>query len=90
MGSIEDVDELIAQSETDAKSMPVLLRQYLKLNARVLAFNVDGDFGDVLDALMVADLTTTSSAILTRYMGREGAVAFLAYHGVAIRSPNQP
>lgn len=82
--SIADVEELIAQSETDTKSMPVLLRQYLRLNARVLAFNVDGDFGDVLDALMVIDLTRTSPAILVRYMGKENAVKFLSHHGIKI------
>jgi hypothetical protein len=50
----------------------------------VLAFNVDGDFGDVLDALMVIDLTKTNPAILSRYMGKEGAASFLGHHGIKL------
>ena len=57
--------------------MPVLLRQYLRLNARFLGFNTDPAFGDVLDALMLVDLTQVSRAVLARYMRREGAGAFV-------------
>jgi putative hemolysin len=60
--------------------MPVLLRQYLKLHARVLGFNVDPAFGNVLDALIVVDLTRTPETILRRYMGPDQAREFLAYH----------
>jgi hypothetical protein len=58
----------------------VLLRQYLKLNARLLGFNVDPNFGDALDALMMVDLTAVTPAILNRYFGRTAAADFLAYH----------
>jgi len=78
---LEEVDELIGEIEADMKSMPVLLRQYLKLNSKLLGFNVDPDFGDVLDALMLTDLTQISRAVLVRYMGRKEAEAFLAHHG---------
>jgi hypothetical protein len=61
--------------------MPVLLRQYLKLNAKLLGFNVDPDFGDVLDGLMLVDLTKVQRAILVRYMGRGEAAQFLEHHG---------
>jgi putative hemolysin len=77
--SVDDVDELVAEVEADRASMPILLRQYLKLNAKLLAFNVDPDFSDVLDGLMLADLTTVDRALLKRYMGREQAAAFLHY-----------
>ena len=78
--SVADVDALVARAEADGKGLPVLLRQYLKLNARVLGFNVDPAFGDALDALMVVDLTTLDRAILNRYLGREGAAQFLTFH----------
>src|SRR5688500_19705383 len=48
---LADVDELVGEIEADRRGVPVLLRQYLKLNAKLLGFNVDPDFGDVLDAL---------------------------------------
>jgi putative hemolysin len=74
----DEVDVLVAEIEHDRLTMPVLLRQYLKLNARLLGFNTDPAFGDALDALMLVDLTQVSRAVLARYMGREGAEAFLS------------
>jgi putative hemolysin len=55
--------------------IPVLLRQYLKLNAKLIGFNVDRDFGGALDALMMVDLADVEPAILSRYLGREARVA---------------
>ena len=75
---LEDVDRLLAQIEPDGKGMPVLLRQYLKLNAQALAFSVDPEFGDALDALMMVDLAVVEPAILNRYLGRQQAAAFLS------------
>jgi hypothetical protein len=43
--------------EGDGKGVPILLRQYLKLNARLIGFNVDPNFRNALDALMMVDLT---------------------------------
>jgi len=58
----------------------VLLRQYLKLNARLIGFNTDPAFGDALDALMIVDLTAVDPALLRRYLGPAQAAAFLAFH----------
>lgn len=85
--SVDELDRLIARSEPDGKGMPVLLRQYLKLNARLLGVNVDPDFGDALDALMVVDLAAVGSSILQRYLGKRGAAEFVAFH--ARRQPTQ-
>jgi putative hemolysin len=74
---VQQLDKLIAGFELDGKGIPVLLRQYLRLNAKLLAFNVDAAFGDALDALMMVDLADVDRAILTRYFGREGAVRVL-------------
>ncbi|MDB5173629.1 MAG: phospholipid/glycerol acyltransferase, partial [Phycisphaerales bacterium] len=78
----DDVDDLVAELEPDGKGMPVLLRQYLKLGARFFGFNVDPDFNDALDGLMLVDLTRTDRKLLDRYMGKPGAAQFLAVHGV--------
>lgn len=75
-----DVDALIARAEPDGKGMPVLLRQYLRLNARVLGFNVDRTFGDALDALVAVDLLEVEPAILARYLGKQAAAGFVAVH----------
>jgi putative hemolysin len=76
--TIDEADALVSRLEADGKGMPVLLRQYLKLNARLIGFNVDADFGEVLDALMAVDLRSVDFAILGRYLGRDGAARLLA------------
>jgi putative hemolysin len=78
--SVTEADDLVSQIERDGKGLPILLRQYLKLNARVLGFNVDPEFGDALDALMMVDLAEVDPAILRRYFGREGAALFATRH----------
>lgn len=80
----EDIDglsSLIGEIEPDGKGMPVLLRQYLKLGGGIAGFNIDKEFGNVLDALIVVDLTRTDQKVLPRYLGKDGAGAFLSYHG---------
>jgi hypothetical protein len=54
----------------------VLLRQYLKLNAKLIGFTVDASFGNVLDGLVLVDLDHVDPAILSRYMGKREAREF--------------
>ncbi|HKJ90089.1 MAG TPA: lysophospholipid acyltransferase family protein, partial [Oceanipulchritudo sp.] len=76
---IEDVSALISEIEREERGVPVLLRQYLKLNATLLSFNVDPAFNDSLDGLVLVDLRRTSVKTLRKYMGAEGADHFLAH-----------
>jgi putative hemolysin len=76
----DDVGQLIAEVEPDGKGIPVLLRQYLRLGAKLLAFNVDRSFNDAIDGLIVVDLTKTEPRILERYMGKTGYAAFMKSH----------
>jgi len=78
---VRDVDELVAEIEIDHKYMPVLLRQYLKLNGKLLGFNVDPDFGNVLDGLMLIELENVERQTLKKYLGSKEAEAYLAYRG---------
>jgi hypothetical protein len=77
---LEHVSGLVSDLEPDAKAVPVLLKHYLKLNGRLIAFNVDQGFGGCLDGLIVVDLTQTDPKLLSAYMGEEGVKQFLAYH----------
>jgi hypothetical protein len=72
--------------EPDGKGIPVLLRQYLKLDARVAAFNRDPRFSQVWDCLLVVDLARSADSLLARYLGREGLAAFRAHHAPEARS----
>lgn len=69
VNDVGDVEELVGEIESNRRNVPVLLRQYLKLNAKLLGFNIDPDFGDVLDGLVMVDLATVDRAILNRYLG---------------------
>jgi putative hemolysin len=83
---LRDLDELsepITDVEADGKGLPILLRQYAKIGGKLLGFNVDRKFSNVLDGLVVVDLRQTDPAVLDRYMGRDAAQAFRKIHGVA-------
>jgi len=56
------------------------VKQYVKLGGKLLAFSVDPQFGNTLDGFVMIDLTRTSPEILGRYMGKEQAQRFLAWH----------
>lgn len=81
---LADFDELsavVADLEPDHKGIPVMLQQYLQLGGRILEFSVDHKFSDVLDGLIVVDLTNAKRRQLDRYMGVENARRFLKLHG---------
>ncbi len=80
LGSIDNVSELVAMQEDGEKGVPVLIKQYLKLGGRMLGFNVDRDFNDCIDGLIMVDLLQTDPRVLQKYMGRKGAEAFLENH----------
>ena len=77
---IDLVSNLVSKLESDQKGVPVLLKQYLKLGGYVLSFNVDPDFNDVLDCMIVVDLPRNDQKTLKRYMGQELATDFLFRH----------
>lgn len=60
--------------------IPILLKQYLKMGAKMLSFNRDPDFSDVVDGLIVVDLTCTEPRLLEKYMTHAGYAAYMQYH----------
>jgi putative hemolysin len=76
---MDALGSLIEDREPDGKGVPVLLRHYLKLGARTIGFNVDADFGDALDCLIVLDLRTVPVATLQKYMSDESLQRFRSY-----------
>src|SRR5579871_1543055 len=80
---LPDLDSLshpISDIESDGKGLPILLKQYMKLGGKLLGFNVDPDFSEALDGLVLVDLRETDPAVLQRYMKAEGMESFLRYH----------
>lgn len=83
IGSVEEADALVASIDPHGRGIPVLLRQYLGLGARLIGFNVDAAFGNALDGLIVVDLTRAPRRLVSRYMGLARYEAYLRHHGVA-------
>ncbi|MFI5381009.1 MAG: lysophospholipid acyltransferase family protein [Tepidisphaerales bacterium] len=82
--SLSDLDDLaavVSDIESDAKSVPVLVRQYLKLGARFLSFNIDHQFNDAMDGLIVVDLLASDPRVIEKYMGSDGQSSFYRWHG---------
>lgn len=74
-----DMDRVVQDIE-DGMGIPVLLRHYLKVGGKFAGFNVDPDFGNCLDGLIVVDLLETSERSLAKFMGRENSRKYLEYH----------
>ena len=74
----EELGAPIMDLEPDGKGLPVLLRQYCRLGAKLLAFSVDPQFANALDGMILVDLRESDRSLLDRYMGKETAARFLA------------
>ncbi|HEX8026835.1 MAG TPA: GNAT family N-acyltransferase, partial [Vicinamibacterales bacterium] len=73
--TFEQLDDLVKELNAGV-GVPVLVRQYWRLGATVLAAGVDPAFNSSLDALMVVDLAQVPRHLLLRYLGRDGVEAF--------------
>ncbi|MBC6697250.1 lysophospholipid acyltransferase family protein [Hymenobacter sp. BT190] len=67
---VQHLQQLICGLEPGGNGVPVLLRQYLKQNARLLGFNLDPGFSNTLDGLLLLDaraLPARTHRLLGRY-----------------------
>ena len=81
--ALRDLDELaesISDVEVDGKGVPVLIKQYAKVGGKLVGFNLDRKFSDVVDGLVIVDLRETEPQVLERYMGKEGYASFCRFH----------
>ncbi|MCY4178626.1 MAG: GNAT family N-acetyltransferase [Endozoicomonadaceae bacterium] len=58
------------------KGIPILVKHYLKLKGKFAGFNIDKDFNNTLDGLIVVDLSTTDHRILGKYMGAKNVTTY--------------
>lgn len=61
---MKNLDSLVEDIEPRHFRIPVLFRQYLKLNARFISFNVDPNFSDCLDGFIILDLNEIPLSML--------------------------
>lgn len=64
--SLKNLDNLIGEIETSHIKVPVLLRQYISLNAKIICFNIDPKFSDCLDGFLVLDLENVPADMLEK------------------------
>ena len=55
-GNLQKFDKIIDEIEPGTLRIPVLLKKYIKQNARLLGFNIDPKFNNALDALMYINI----------------------------------
>ncbi len=53
---LSQLDKFISGIEPDYLKVPVLLKQYLKQNAKIIGFNIDPNFHNCLDGLMILNV----------------------------------
>ena len=54
--TLKSLDTLISEIETTHIKVPVLLRQYIALNAKIICFNIDPKFSNSLDGFLILDM----------------------------------
>ena len=64
--SFKNLDDLISEVETRSMKVPVLLRQYIALNANIICFNIDPKFADCLDGFLVLDFEKVPQEMLEK------------------------
>jgi putative hemolysin len=64
--SLKDLDGLISDIENSHIKIPVLLRQYMNLNAKIICFNIDPKFSDCLDGFLVVDMQNIPQEMLEK------------------------
>jgi putative hemolysin len=64
--SFKILDDLISEVETRSMKVPVLLRQYIALNANIICFNIDPKFADCLDGFLVLDFQKVPAEMLEK------------------------
>lgn len=78
LGDLELVSKIVQDIECDQRGIPILVRQYLKMGSKILAFNVDPAFNNSLDALAASDITKCDPKAIKRYMGAAEYEAYMA------------
>lgn len=61
---INKLDKTIGDVDALNSGLPVLLKKYIKLNARIAGFNVDPKFNNCLDGLIILDIYDVPKSII--------------------------
>lgn len=68
---LSSLDKFIGDVDRCNNGLPVLLKKYLGLNAKIMVFNIDPKFNDCVDGMILLDIFDISKAtidLLTKEM----------------------
>lgn len=74
LASVSALNRRVAE-RTGGRGLPILVKNYLLLNARVVGFNVDHAFSSVVDALIVVERDRIDPRRFARFTGQSPDVA---------------
>ena len=78
--NLTSLQEFVRKAENNPRAqIPQLIKLYLELGVRFLAFNEDKEF-NTIDGLIWLDITKIPEEIITRYMGKDGWAGYIAHH----------
>lgn len=78
--NLKSLQEFVRQAEGNPRAqVPQLIKLYLELGVRFLAFNHDPDFNSI-DGLIWLDIPKIPADIVTRYFGEEGWASYSSHH----------
>jgi len=67
---LHSLDKFIGDIDQYNSGLPVLLKKYLGLNAKIVSFNVDPKFNDCIDGLLILDIFEVPKATIESF-GKE-------------------
>ena len=85
LDDINQISDVISQLEQGERGIPILIKQYMRLGGRFLEFNIDENFNNALDGLIVVDLRQTERSLLDFFMGKNNAQFFLDHISIPIK-----
>ncbi len=81
---VEDVSTLVTGLEPDGKGLPILIKHYVRMNAKLLDFGVWKNHSNAVVGFLIADVATADQKFVRRYMGEVGFKRFREYHGLPV------
>ncbi|MBX3023259.1 MAG: GNAT family N-acetyltransferase [Bdellovibrionales bacterium] len=79
--NLQSLQEFVRHAEGRPRAqIPQLIKLYLELGVRFLAFNKDDDFNSI-DGLIWLDIPNIPPDLLKRYFGEDGWQSYSRYHG---------
>jgi putative hemolysin len=64
---MQKIDRIIKCIDVNQFSIPVLIKKYISLGGKILAFNVDPDFNYAIDGLVILDIEQVSEEVKKSY-----------------------